>query len=95
MLYNVETESDPKVKLFYCTQLKELLTCLNLGAVRWMTRFLAIVSSYAELGDVQTRLGALECLSLIISICHERVKFHADIIFETLIRSLYESQVDD
>ena len=46
----------------------------------------------------QFRVDGLEILSILLDVCvkagaEERVKFHVDIIYETLIRLLYDMNV--
>ena len=68
--------------------LKRLLCCLKLGAVRWLSTTLSIISNYSEI--LACRIDALENLHLMLELCEERVKFHVDIIYEMLVRLLYD-----
>ena len=48
----------------------------------------------------QCRVNGLETLSTILDVCvdsgaEERVKFHVDVIYETLIRLLYDLNVTE
>lgn len=94
LLYTMETESKLDLKRFYGHQLSHaLLPALGLGSVRWLSSILSVISNYAELIDVECRLAGLECLSIILNVCEQRVRFHAEIIYEILIRLLYNAKV--
>ena len=91
LLYQMETESNLELKRLYSNHLQELLECLGIGATRWLTSLLSVISSYTQsITDQQCRIAALENLGKIMESCEERVKFHCDNIFEILIRLLYE-----
>ena len=54
-----------------------------------------MISVYTEFVDYECRKDALENLLVILDLGKERIKFHADVIFELLIRLLYEiSQIN-
>ena len=92
LLYQMETESNLELKRVYGRQLHQLIECLGIGATRWLTSLLSVISSYTlSITDQQCRIDALENLGKIMESCEERVKFHCDNIFETLIRLLYET----
>lgn len=101
LLYNLETESSQELKHFYVDQLKQLLPCLALGTVRWFSTLFTLISNLTQIP--QCRMDALEILSIILDVCEEkklvkseeRVKHHVDIIYETLIRLLYDSNIDE
>ena len=87
----METESNLELKRLYGRHLQELLDCLGIGATRWLTSLLSVISSYTQsITDQQCRIAALENLRKIMESCEERVKLHCDNIFEILIRLLYE-----
>ena len=91
LLYQMETESNLELKRVYGRQLFELLNCLGIGAARWLTSLLSLISTYTQsISDQQCRIDALENLAKLMESCEERLEFHADTIFEILLRLLYE-----
>ena len=94
LFYNIQTETQQELKLFYGQQLKELLPCLGIGTVRWMSTILEIISDFTENSRCLRHEG-LEILSIVLELCEDRVKFHVDIIYQTLIRCLYDLGGDD
>jgi hypothetical protein len=99
LFYAMETETKLELKRLYGKQLGRLLSGLNLGIVRWLTTALKVVSSYTEFTDPQQeefRIDVLDNLLQILDICGaageegSRVKWHAEVIFELLVRLLYE-----
>ena len=78
------------MKRLYIKQLKTLLKNLDVGVVRWLTTLFQVISTYTEFGDYDCRKDALENLLVILDLGKERIKFHADVIYELLIRLLYE-----
>ena len=66
-----------------------------LGVVRWLTTLLQVISTYTEFTDYECRKDALENLLVILDLGKERIKFHADVIYELLIRLLYELSQND
>lgn len=92
LLQNMETETKPELKHLYSAQVKKLLPFLGVGTARWISTLLSIISNYAQLNnDV---MDALEILSIILEVCAERVKFHSDVIYEMLVRLLYDPFCD-
>ena len=63
---------------------------MQVGLVRWLTTLLQVISAYTEFVDYECRKDALENLLVILDLGKERIKFHADVIYELLIRLLYE-----
>ena len=63
---------------------------MQVGLVRWLTTLLQVISAYTEFVDYECRKDALENLLVILDLGKERIKYHADVIFELLIRLLYE-----
>ena len=63
---------------------------MQVGLVRWLTTLLQVISAYTEFVDYECRKAALDNLLVILDLGKERIKFHADVIFELLIRLLYE-----
>ena len=78
------------MKRLYIKQLKTLLKNLDVGVVRWLTTLFQVISTYTEFVDYDCRKDALENLLVILDLGKERIKFHADVIYELLIRLLYE-----
>ena len=94
----METESNPELKHFYGQKLLQLLPCLGLGTVRWLSTLLPIISTHTQIPHC--RSDGLIILSNILDVCkakkaEERIKFHVDTIYEPLIRLLYDLNTDE
>lgn len=48
----METESSHELKEFYGIQLKQLLPCLGLGTVRWLSTLLPLISNFTQIPTV-------------------------------------------
>ena len=91
LLYQMETESNLELKRVYGPVLFQLLVCLGIGATRWLTSLLNVISSYTQsISDQQCRIHALENLEKLMELCEERVNFHSETILDILFRLLYE-----
>lgn len=91
LLYSLETETKIELKRIYASLLSNLLTNIQEGAIRWMTSILGVISTHlTESSDHRLRRIALQNLLLVLELCEQRVKFHAEVIFEALVRLLYE-----
>ena len=96
MLYSMQIETQKDMKQLQMKHLTTLLRNLDLGTVRWLTTILNLFSQYVtEPYDEVLVNDTLENLLVIEELCKERVKFHTDVIYELLVRLLYDLSKED